>query len=68
MTPYVALRHIHSFVNMKARRGAPEDGKTRVAFYEDKYLQLTVTPYGISVIRLKNKMNLYMLTIFETEA
>jgi hypothetical protein len=30
-------------------RGTPEDGKTRVAFYEDKCLELTVKPYGISV-------------------
>jgi hypothetical protein len=29
--------------------GAPEDGKTRVAFFEDMFLELTVTPYGISV-------------------
>jgi len=46
------------FVNMGTTGlGAPEEGKTRIVFYEDKCLELTVTPYGISVgkIFLKKK-------------
>jgi hypothetical protein len=52
MTPSVALRH--SLVSEHGE-GAPEGGETRVAFYEDECLELTVKPYGIFVSKIKKK-------------